>query len=124
MNNIDTGMVTITTNNTSGYIDYTNNKDKIISNILDHYSFNNKFVADHRVKTHELLKLKELYPSYTDEIKENLSRNLSREIIKKIAFTRRYEKLNDVENFIGRVWVFNEEELKNLITHAIEESRY
>jgi hypothetical protein len=86
----------------------------ITDEILDSYSFN-KITIDHKVQEQELLKLKETVPTYADEIKENLARNMSRDIMKKMTFTKRHDKDADVHHFLGRVWVFTEEELKNLI---------
>jgi hypothetical protein len=86
----------------------------ITDEILDRYSFN-KITIDHKVQEQELLKLKETVPTYADEIKENLARNMSRDIMKKMTFTKRHDKDADVHHFLGRVWVFTEEELKNLI---------
>jgi hypothetical protein len=86
----------------------------ITENLLDKYEFN-KVVVDHKVQEHELMKLKEVAPDYANEIKENLAKNASRDIIKKMSFTRKHDKESDVHHFIGRVWVFTEEELKKLI---------
>lgn len=84
---------------------------------LDRYSFN-KFTVDHKVAEHEFMKLKETVPTYADEIKENLSKNLARDIIKKATFTKKVDKDADVQHFIGRAWVFTESELKELIKEA------
>ena len=84
---------------------------------LDRHSFN-KFTVDHKVAEHEFLKLKETVPTYADEIKENLSKNLARDIIKKATFTKKKDVDADVHHFLGRVWVFTEDELKNLINEA------
>jgi hypothetical protein len=86
----------------------------ITDEILDRYSLN-KITIDHKVQEQELLKLKETVPTYADEIKENLARNMSRDIMKKMTFTKRHDKDADVHHFLGRVWVFTEDELKNLI---------
>ena len=88
-----------------------------MDNFLDEHSFN-KFTVDHKVQEHELMKLKETVPTYVDEIKENLSKNLSRDIIKKATFTKKHDKDADVHHFLGRVWIFTEDELKNLIKEA------
>jgi hypothetical protein len=88
-----------------------------IENFLDEHSFN-KFTVDHKVQEHELMKLKETVPTYVDEIKENLSKNLARDIIKKATFTKKHDKDADVHHFLGRVWIFTEDELKNLIKEA------
>lgn len=84
---------------------------------LDRHSFN-KFTVDHKVAEHEFLKLKETVPTYADEIKENLSKALARDIIKKATFTKKKDVDADVHHFLGRVWVFTEDELKNLINEA------
>jgi hypothetical protein len=86
----------------------------ITDNLLDKYEFN-KLTVDHKVSAHELLKLKDTVPTYADEIKENLAKNASRELVKKITFTKKHDVDSDVHHFIGRVWVFTEEELRKLI---------
>ena len=75
----------------------------------------NRVTIDHKVAEHELLKLKEHAPDYANEIKENLAKNATRDIMKKLTFTKKHDKDADVHHFIGRAWVFTEEELKNLI---------
>ena len=86
----------------------------ITETLLDKYEFN-KLIVDHKVSAHELLKLKDTVPTYADEIKENLAKNASRELVKKITFTKKHDVDSDVHHFIGRVWVFTEDELKKLI---------
>lgn len=78
----------------------------------------NRVTADHKVQEQELMKLRETVPAYADEIKENLTKNVARDIIKKMTFTKKHDKDADVHHFIGRVWVFTEDELKNLINEA------
>jgi len=75
----------------------------------------NRVTIDHKVQEQELMKLKEVAPDYANEIKENLSKNAARDIIKKMTFTKRHDRDADVHHFIGRVWVFTEEELKTFI---------
>lgn len=86
----------------------------ITDEVLDRYSFN-RFTIDHKVQEHELMKLKENVPTYADEIKENLAKNMARDIMKKMTFTKRKDVDADVHHFLGRVWVFTEDELKQLI---------
>lgn len=74
-----------------------------------------KFTVDHKVTDAELLKLKEVAPDYAKEIKENIARNLARDISNKITYTKKHDKDTDVHHFIGRVWVFTEEELKQVL---------
>ena len=88
-----------------------------MEDFLDMHSFN-KITVEHKVAEFELLKLKETVPTYADEIKENLSKNLSRDIIKKTTFTKKHNVDSDTHHFLGRVWVFTEDELKNLIQEA------
>jgi hypothetical protein len=85
--------------------------------LLERYELN-YVTVEHKVTAHELLKLKEVAPTYADEIKENLSRSVAREIIKKTSFTKKLDINTDVHHFIGRVWVFTDEEIKKLIEEA------
>jgi hypothetical protein len=85
--------------------------------LLERYELNYVTVS-HKVSEHEMIKLKEVAPDYAKEIKENLSRNVAREIINKTAFTKKIDVDADVHHFIGRVWVFSDEELKKLIEEA------
>lgn len=111
MNDITTGTVTIS-NTSGGY--GTIAMSVITDDLLDKYEFN-KLTVEHKVAAHELLKLKEVAPTYADEIKENLAKNASRELVKKMTFTKKHDINSDVHHFIGRVWVFTEDELKKLI---------
>jgi hypothetical protein len=88
-----------------------------IEDFLDCHCFN-KITVEHKVAEFELAKLKETVPTYADEIKENLSKNLARDIIKKTTFTKKHNVDSDTHHFLGRVWVFTEDELKNLIQEA------
>ena len=85
-----------------------------MEDFLDTHSFN-KITVEHKVSEFELMKLKDTVPTYADEIKENLSKNLARDIIKKTTFTKKHNVDSDTHHFLGRVWVFTEDELKNLI---------
>lgn len=82
--------------------------------ILDEVHMN-RFAIDHKVTAAELLKLQEVAPDYASEIKENIAKNLARDITKKISYTKKHDKDTDVHHFIGRVWVFTEDELKTLL---------
>lgn len=85
--------------------------------VLDKWEMNT-FVIDHKVSEHEILKLKEVAPDYASEIKENIAKNLARDITKKVTFTKKKEVDSDTHHFIGRVWCFTTEELKQLIEDA------
>ena len=85
-----------------------------MEDFLDRHCFN-KITVEHKVSEFELMKLKDTVPTYADEIKENLSKNLARDIIKKTTFTKKHNVDSDTHHFLGRVWVFTEDELKNLI---------
>ena len=88
-----------------------------MEDFLDTHSFN-KITVEHKVAEFELAKLRETAPTYADEIKENLSKNLARDIIKKATFTKKHNVDSDTHHFLGRVWVFTEGELKELIEEA------
>ena len=88
-----------------------------MEDFLDTHSFN-KITVEHKVAEFELAKLRETVPTYADEIKENLSKNLARDIIKKATFTKKHSIDSDTHHFLGRVWVFTEGELKDLINEA------
>jgi len=75
----------------------------------------NRITIDHKVQEQELMKLKEVAPDYANEIKENLAKNAARDMIKKVTFTKKHDKDADVHHFIGRVWCFTEQELKEFI---------
>jgi len=81
---------------------------------LDKYAFN-RFAVDHKVTAAELLKLQEVAPDFAKEIKENIAKNLARDIATKVSYTKKHDKDSDVHHFIGRVWVFSEEELKGIL---------
>lgn len=89
-------------------------KNSVVDHILDKYELN-RVAVDHKVTEAEILKLKEVAPDYVNEIKEKISRELARDIIKKTTFTKRKDEDTDVNHFIGRVWVFTEAELKDMI---------
>lgn len=78
----------------------------------------NRVTIDHKVQEQELMKLKEVAPDYANEIKENLAKNAARDMIKKVTFTKKHDKNADVHHFIGRVWCFTEQELKDFIKEA------
>jgi len=116
---LTTGSLTI---GTSGTISTTHSSTLAfggfdIEDFLDCHCFN-KITVEHKVAEFELAKLKETVPTYADEIKENLSKNLARDIIKKTTFTKKHNVDSDTHHFLGRVWVFTEDELKNLIQEA------
>ena len=98
-----------------------------ISNIVETYDntedimekwIMNRVTIDHKVQEQELMKLKEVAPDYANEIKENLAKNAARDMIKKVTFTKKHDKDADVHHFIGRVWCFTEQELKEFIKEA------
>jgi uncharacterized protein (DUF927 family) len=106
---------TITTSSTSyGTITLS---QTAVEDLMERHELN-LLTVEHKVTEFELMKLKDTVPTYADEIKENLSRNLSREIIKKASFTKKRDVDADVHHFIGRVWVFTEDELKKLLEEA------
>ena len=115
-----TGMVTITSGGsitapitTSSTITLTDTTEDLMERWIM-----NRVTIDHKVQEHELMKLKEVAPDYANEIKENLTKNAVRDIIKKVTFTKKHDKDADVHHFIGRVWCFTEQELKDFIKEA------
>ena len=88
--------------------------ERDIESILDAYSMN-RFVIDHKVTAQELMKLAEVAPDFAKEIKENIAKNLARDIAQKITYTKKHDVDTDVNHFIGRVWVFTDEEMKLLL---------
>ena len=118
-NGIGTGSLTVST--TSGTTAVSSSSLSFggfdMEDFLDTHSFN-KITVEHKVAEFELAKLKETVPTYADEIKENLSKNLARDIIKKATFTKKHNVDSDTHHFLGRVWVFTEGELKDLINEA------
>ena len=85
-----------------------------VDDILDEFAMN-RLVIDHKVTAQELLKLQEVAPDFAKEIKENIAKNLARDITTKISYTKKHDKDADVHHYIGRVWVFTEEELKSIL---------
>ena len=85
-----------------------------VESILEQYSLN-ELVIEHRVQSQELIKLKEENVNFGDIIKENIAKNVSRELLKKVSFTKKYNENMDDHSFRGRLWVFNKEELIELI---------
>jgi uncharacterized protein (DUF927 family) len=106
---------TITTSSTSyGTITLS---QTAVEDLMERHELN-LLTVEHKVTEFEMMKLKETVPTYADEIKENLSRNIAREIIKKTSFTKKKDINTDVHHFIGRVWVFTEDELKKILEEA------
>lgn len=75
----------------------------------------NRVSVDHKVQEQELMKLKEVAPDYANEIKENIAKNASRDMVKKLTFTKKHDKDTDVHHFIGRVWMFTDQEMNQFI---------
>lgn len=85
-----------------------------VEDILDEWEMN-RVTFDHKVTAQELLKLKEVAPDFANEIKDNIAKNIARDVIKKVTFKKKHDIDSDVTHFIGRVWVFTDEEIKNLL---------
>lgn len=82
--------------------------------VLDRYILN-QMVVEHKVTEHEMLKIQETSPDYAEHIKENLTKNAARDIVKKMSFTKKKDMDADVTCFRGRIWVFTKEELLQVI---------
>jgi hypothetical protein len=102
---------TVTISNTNGTTMSLGESDE---DIMERWIMN-RVTIDHKVQEQELMKLKEVAPDYANEIKENLAKNAARDMIKKITFTKKHDKNADVHHFIGRVWCFTEQEMKEFI---------
>ena len=82
--------------------------------ILEKFEMN-QVVVEHKVAEHELMKLKADQPDYAEHIKQNLTKNATTQIVNKMTFTKKRDVSTDVNHFIGRVWVFNKDEMETLI---------
>lgn len=91
---------------------------RTVDELMDEHSLN-RIAVDHKVTAAELLKLQEVAPDYASEIKENISKNLARDIAKKVMFKKKHDKDADVHHFIGRVWVFTDDDLKALLKEVM-----
>lgn len=105
-----TGNVVLNSNASTGTLSFGEPDEDIMERWIM-----NRITIDHKVQEHELMKLKEVAPDYANEIKENLAKNAARDIMKKLTFTKKHDKDADVHHFIGRVWCFTEQELKDFI---------
>ncbi len=88
-----------------------------VEDVLDKYILN-QIVVEHKVTEHEMLKIQETSPDYAEHIKENLTKNAARDIVKKMSFTKKKDMDADVTCFRGRVWVFTKEELLQILEDA------
>jgi len=110
-----TGGGVITSNGTIGAVNpaiWHNNLKH--ADILDKFEMN-QVVVEHKVAEHELMKLKADQPDYAEHIKQNLTKNATTQIVNKMTFTKKRDVNTDVNHFIGRVWVFNKDEMETLI---------
>jgi hypothetical protein len=112
-----TGTITTSGSGTSTSYGTISAPPTAVEDLMERHELN-LLTIEHKVTEFELMKLKETVPTYADEIKENLSRNLAREIIKKTSFTKKRDIDTDIHHFIGRVWVFTEDELKKILEEA------
>lgn len=123
---VDVGQGLLTTSNNSAWVTANTITGTAIGQFRMQFDLNsfldthimNRVTCDHKVQEHELLKLKEVAPDYADEIKQTLTKNVATDIVKKMTFTKKHDKNADVHHFIGRVWVFTEDELKNMLMEA------
>ncbi len=107
-------ITTNTINNTASTITV---KGMDAEDVLDKYILN-QIVVEHKVTEHEMLKIQETSPDYAEHIKENLTKNAARDIVKKMSFTKKKDMDADVTCFRGRVWVFTKEELLQILEDA------
>lgn len=78
----------------------------------------NRLVVTHDVSAMELIKLKEISPDFANIIKENLTKTAAPRIINKMTFTKKIDLDTDTTKFIGRTWVFSDEEFKTILERA------
>jgi hypothetical protein len=82
--------------------------------LLEKYELNQLYV-EHRVSSQELLSLKDTDPDFMQHIKEKLTLECSKELVRKMSFTKKHDVDMDSHSYRGRVWVFTKEELVNMI---------
>lgn len=87
----------------------------VVTELLDEHHFN-QVIVDYKVSEQELMKLKEDSPTYADEIKEKISKEIARDVSKKVAYTKKTKE--DTHHYMGRVWLFTTEEITALIEKA------
>ncbi|CAB4168071.1 hypothetical protein UFOVP1666_152 [uncultured Caudovirales phage] len=89
---------------------------------LDKYELNH-ITVELKMAEFELIKMKEIDAvGYGENIKSKLRDDLSRQLINKISFTKSKDPNMDSTSFKGRVWIFNDIEMDNLIAdvkHAL-----
>lgn len=90
---------------------------KVTKELMDSRSMN-RLTVDHKVQEQELLRIKETDQDFATQIKQQITRTVSERVVEKISFTKRHDAATDVHHFIGRVWVFTDEELKDLLKEA------
>jgi len=108
-NNLTMGTITTSSGGTGSF-----NIRPQVDEIIDRYALN-EFVVEHRVQEFELMKLRESNVDYADQIKNNLAKMASRDMVKKMTFTKKHEIDSDTHSFRGRIWVFTKEELTQMI---------
>lgn len=87
--------------------------------LLERYEMN-LMVNEHKMQEQEMVALKDKVPDYADHIKSNIAKEVAKDLVKKMTFTKKKLPDEDVHHFIGRVYVFTKEELIKLI----EDARY
>lgn len=85
--------------------------------VLDRWEMN-QLVVEHKLQEQEMVKLKDTVPDYADHIKSNIAKEASKDLVKKMSFTKKKLPDEDVHHFLGRVYVFTKEELIKLIEDA------
>jgi hypothetical protein len=111
---INTGSITMNTASIGSQGTFsTVSAPKQVDELLDLFDMN-ELVVEHKVTTFELAKLKETV-DYHDIIKQNLSKKISEGVMNKARFTKKQDLDSDTISFRGRVWVFNKEELIEMI---------
>jgi hypothetical protein len=86
------------------------NLDAVLSKWLS-----NRVVVTHTVSDLQIVQYLNDYSSF---IKETLAKHTTQELLKKISFTKKFDHNSQTHEFIGRVWCFTEQELKELIKES------
>lgn len=108
------GDITISTSTVANSVFSAPNK---IEDVMTEYELN-RVTAVYALSTMELMKLKEVSPDFADEVKTTIAKNISQEVARKITYTKKHNVDSDSHQYIGRVWVFTDHDLKDLLARV------
>lgn len=88
---------------------------EMINDTLGKYELNH-LTVELRMAEFELANIKEINPTdYVNIIKDKMTQSLSKQMVDRIAFTKRVDVDDGSHRFMGRVWVFTEHEFKEML---------